>query len=133
MQKGMMITGIVDGVVQIGQSFTRVSKKVKEEGLITEKESIYITGVFNEMLKTGNQSIEKVKELLSPKHTLNEQDKIQLLEQLYQAVKADTHRAIHFEKGFARLSQERSRRLSSTDEIERLFQNREAPKTKKAG
>ena|ERR1035437_9924163 len=125
MQKGTMITEIVDGVVQITHIFARVTKKAKEEGVITEKENAYIAGVFTERLKEGNQYIEKVKELLSPKPLMSEQDKLQLLTRMYTVMKAYTTDAKRFEKGFARLSQQRSKRVTDTSEIAKLFKNRE--------
>jgi hypothetical protein len=131
MQKGTMMTGIVDGVIQITNVFARVTKKAKEEGVITEKENAYIAGVFTERLKEGNLYIEKVKELLSPKPSGNEQDKLQLLTRMYGAMKAYTTDAKRFEKGFTRLSQQRSKSITDTSEIAKLFKNRETKNDQK--
>jgi hypothetical protein len=128
MQKGTMMTGIVDGVIQITHVFARVAKKVKVEGLITDKESAYINQVFAERLKEGNQYIEKVRELLSPKLGVSEEEKLQLLSQMYGVVKSYANQAKKFENGFARLSSQRSKRVTDTQEIARLFTSKDPKK-----
>ena len=126
MQKGTMITGIVDAVVYITGVFARVAKKSKEEGLFTEKENAYIATIFNGMLKEGNQYIEKVKELLSPKHSMSEEDKLKLLNQMYEAMKGYEISAKKFEKAFAQLSGERCQKLTDLREVQRLFKSKPA-------
>lgn len=121
MQKGTMITVIVDGVTQLNSLFETVAKKIKEDKVITEKESAYITGVFNEKMKEGNQFIEKIKELISPKLTMSEADKLQLLTQMFTVMKENITALKRFEKGFIKLCEERKAKLTDTQEIARLF------------
>ncbi len=127
-----MITGIVDAVVYITGVFARVAKKSKEEGLFSEKENGYIAAVFNDRLKEGNQYIEKVKELLSPRHSMSEEDKLKLLRRMYEVMKDYEANTKKFEKGFAQLSDERCRKLTDVREVQRLFKNKTAdqPQTK---
>jgi len=121
MQKGIMITVIVDGVVQLGGMFDSVAKKIKDEKVITEKESAYVTGMFNERLKEGNQFIEKIKELISPKIAISEEDKVKSLEQMFTVMKGYISSAKKFEKGFTKLCEERKARLMDVQEVARLF------------
>lgn len=121
MQKGTMITVIVDGVTRLNSLFEIVTKKIKEDKVITEKESAYITGVFNEKLKEGNQSIEKLKELISPKLTMSEADKLQLLTQMFTVMKENITTLKRFEKGFVKLCEERKAKLTDIKEVTRLF------------
>ncbi|MGN6212065.1 hypothetical protein [Parafilimonas sp.] len=121
MQKGTMITVIVDGVTRLNSLFEIVTKKIKEDKVITEKESAYITGVFNEKLKEGNQSIEKIKELISPKSAMSEADKLQLLTQMFTVMKENITTLKRFEKGFVKLCEERKAKLTDIKEVTRLF------------
>lgn len=121
MQKGTMIAGIVDGVTNVMAVAGRVAKKAKEDGLFTEKENAYINGVFNDWQKEGNQFIEKVKELISPKLSMTEEDKIKLFMQMYEVIKKYATAARRFEKGFANLSEERRKKLTDVEEVQRLF------------
>lgn len=121
MQKGTMITVIVDGVTQLNSLFEAVAKKIKEDKVITEKESAYITGVFNERLKEGNQFIEKIKELISPKLTMSEADKLQLLTQMFTVMKENLAAFKRFERGFIKLCEERKAKLTDIKEVTRLF------------
>lgn len=121
MQKGMMITVIVDGVIQLTSLFETIAKRIKEEKVITDKEAAYINSVFTERLKEGNQYIEKVKELISPKLAMSEEDKLKQFERMYTVMKwyaADTKK---FEKGFNRLCEERKQMLADVQEVARLF------------
>ena len=121
MQKGTMITVIVDGVTQLNSLFEAVTKKIKEDKVITDKESAYITSVFNERLKEGNQFIEKIKELISPKPAISETDKLQLLTQMFTVMKENITAIKRFEKGFMKLCEERKAKLTDTQEVARLF------------
>ncbi len=128
MQKGTMIMVIVDGVTQLNSLFEAVAKEIKEDKVITEKESAYITGVFNERLKEGNQFIEKIKELISPKFAMSEADKLQLLTQMFTEMKENLAAFKRFERGFIKLSEERKARLTDIKEVTRLF-NKEKQRT----
>lgn len=128
MQKGTMITVIVDGVTRLNSLFEIVTKKIKEDKVITEKESAYITGVFNEKLKEGNQSIEKIKELISPKSAMSEADKLQLLTQMFTVMKENITTLKRFEKGSVKLCEERKAKLTGIKEVTRLF-NKEKQRT----
>lgn len=121
MQKGTMITVIVDGVTQLNSLFEAVTKKIKEDKVITDKESAYITGVFNEKLKEGNQFVEKIKELISPKSAMSEADKLQLLTQMFTVMKENITTLKRFEKGFVKLCEERKAKLTDIKEVTRLF------------
>ncbi|MBN8837155.1 MAG: hypothetical protein J0I09_07850 [Sphingobacteriia bacterium] len=130
MQKGTMMTGIADGVLQLSGIFHQITKAVKENGLITDKEYGYIAAVFGERIKQGNQFIEKVKDLLSPKQKISEEEKIKQLEQMYSIVKSQLLNARKFEKGFERLCAQRKKRLTDTQEIERLLKEKGNKKDK---
>lgn len=121
MQKGTMITVIVDGVMQLTALSETIAKRIKEEKVITEKEGVYISGVFAERLKEGNQYIEKIKELISPKLAMSEEEKLKLLEQMYSVMKAYAAGAKKFERGFNRLCEERKQKLADVQEVARLF------------
>lgn len=128
MNKGTMIVGIADGVAQIAKVSAEALIRSKETGVITDNERSYFVNKFNEWLKEGNQYIVKVQELLSPKHGSNDADKLKLLEQMYRTIKSYTVAAKKFEKGFSKLCTERSKRLTDTKEIERLFKGNGAKK-----
>lgn len=121
MQKGTMITVIVDGVMQLTSLSEIIGKRIKEEKVITEKESAYISGVLAERLKEGNQYIEKVKEFISPKLAMSEEEKLKLLEQMYTVMKGYAAGAKKFEKGFNKLCEERKQKLADVQEVARLF------------
>ena len=128
MQKGTMITVIVDGVTQLNSLFEAITKKIKEDKVITDKESACITGVFNEKLKEGNQFIEKIKELISSKPAMSEADKLQLLTQMFTVMKENITTLKRFEKGFVKLCEERKAKLTDIKEVTRLF-NKEKQRT----
>jgi hypothetical protein len=121
MNKGILITGIVDGVANIAIAYTRVAKKAKEDGLVTEKENAYISSVFTEWIKEGNQYVEKVKEMLSPKLAMSEEDKLKLLGQMHEATTKYAMTVKKFEKGFTALLEQRRKKLTDTEEVQRLF------------
>lgn len=124
MQKGTMMTAIVDGVVRLTNAFANTTKKAKETGLTTDQENAYIARVFSERIKEGNQYIEKIKELLSPKHASREEEKIKSLEKMHGVIKGYVSNANKFEKGFDKLLNERASRLTDTQEIARLFKTK---------
>lgn len=126
MQKGMMITVVVDGVMQLGTIAEIIAKRIKEEKVITEKESSYINGVFADRIKEGNQYIEKIKELISPKLAMGEDERLKVLEKMYRVMKGYTAGIKKFEKGFNLLCEERLQKLTDVQEVAKLFNKEKA-------
>ncbi|WP_153800884.1 hypothetical protein [Foetidibacter luteolus] len=127
-QKGTLITGILDAVTANMEIFVRVSKKSKAEGLYTAMENEYIAAKLNGINKEGNQCLEKLKELITSRQPENE--KLESLRQMYAIMQRQAATARHFEKGFARLSEARKKKLSEIAEVEKLFEIRRRRKNR---
>ncbi|RXK81291.1 BAR domain-containing protein [Filimonas effusa] len=124
MNKGNMMTAIVDACTYINAALARVVRKSKEAGMFTDAENNYIISVFGEMTKEGNQYIDKVKELLAPKQPIPEDELLSTLTRMYTIMRGYSNRVKKFEKDFDTLIKKRSKRLTDIDEIQRVFKTK---------
>lgn len=122
MQKGTMITGIIDTNAFIGEVYASITKSAKEGGLFHEKETAYIASFFSVMLKEGHQYIERTKELLTPKQNLSEQDRQDQLLRMYTIMRGYRTCLQKIEKGFEKLCEERNRQRNELAELKKIFQ-----------
>lgn len=125
-----MITRVMDAVVFITNVFSHAGKKSKEDSLFTAAENEYIAARFAEVIKDSNRCLDKVKELISPKWNINEEEKMNQLQQMYEKTKVYEGIAEDFERGFNRLSELRRKRLTDLTEVQRLFKERPIQKEK---
>ena len=121
MQKGTMMTGIVDACAYINAAFARIARRSKEGGMFTEAENNYIASVFTDMTKDVSQYIEKVKELLAPKQPVSEEETLATLGKMHAVMRSYTVGVKKFEKDFEALAVKRSKRLTDIEDVKKIF------------
>lgn len=131
MNKGNLMTGIIDGVANVTAIYMGVSKKAKEDGLLNLKEREYIANAFGQMIKDGNQAIENIRQMLSLKTSIQEEEKVQLLKELFDKVKANEKSATLFVKGFEKLTDSRKKKQTDINEVAILFAGKTGKKSSK--